>query len=77
MKARAWKSLVVPGAFALAALAVLIGLGLWQLERLAWKNALIAQVAARTIAPAVPLPREAEWKNIGAGDEYRRVTATG
>ena len=77
MKARAWKSLAVPGAFALAALAVLSGLGVWQLDRLQWKNGLIAQVAARTVAPAAPLPRESQWKNIGADDEYRRVTATG
>ncbi len=77
MKARAWKNLAVPGAFALAALAVLIGLGLWQLERLAWKNALIAQVAARTTAPAAPLPSESQWNNVGADDEYRRVTASG
>ena len=77
MSARAWKSLAVPGVFVLAALAVLIGLGVWQLERLQWKNALIAQIAARTTAPPAPLPRESEWKNIGAGDEYRRVTAIG
>jgi surfeit locus 1 family protein len=77
MKARAWKTLAVPGAFALAALAVLIGLGVWQLKRLQWKNALIAQVAARMSAPAARLPSESEWKNIGAGDEYRRVTAVG
>jgi surfeit locus 1 family protein len=77
VSACAWKSLAVPGAFALAALAVLIGLGLWQLERLQWKDALIAQLAARTSAPAVPLPRESAWKNVGAGDEYRRVAATG
>lgn len=77
MSARPWKSLAVPGAFSLAALAVLIGLGMWQLERLQWKNALIAQVAARTTAPAAPLPPESQWKNVGTEDEYRRVTATG
>jgi surfeit locus 1 family protein len=77
VKARAWKSLAVPGALALIALAVLIGLGLWQLERLQWKNALLAQVAARTMAQAAPLPPESQWKNIAAADEYRRLRATG
>ena len=34
--------LLVPGVVALAALLVLLGLGTWQLERKAWKEALIA-----------------------------------
>jgi surfeit locus 1 family protein len=77
VSARRWTSLAVPGAFALAALALLIGLGVWQLERLEWKNALIAQVNDRVRAPAVPLPPESAWKAVGPADEYRRVTATG
>ncbi|MGJ3629082.1 SURF1 family protein [Sphingomonas sp. MMS24-JH45] len=43
------------GAF--AAIVVLIGLGLWQVERLQGKRALIAQVGARLAAPAVAAPR--------------------
>ena len=39
--------LLVPGAVALAALAVLLGLGTWQLERKAWKEALIATLDRR------------------------------
>jgi surfeit locus 1 family protein len=37
------------------ALAVLIGLGLWQLQRLQWKEGLIAQIEARVNAEPVPL----------------------
>jgi surfeit locus 1 family protein len=37
-------------------LAVLIGLGTWQVYRLAWKRHLLAQIAAAEQAPAVPLP---------------------
>jgi surfeit locus 1 family protein len=40
---------------AVLALALLLGLGVWQLKRLAWKENLLAEIAARTQAPAVPL----------------------
>nr|WP_281493782.1 SURF1 family protein [Ancylobacter koreensis] len=63
---------------ALAAFAVLVGLGIWQLERLAWKESLIAQVEARIHQPLAPLPDEADWPAVNfAQDEYRRVTAQG
>ncbi|QCI65743.1 SURF1 family protein [Phreatobacter stygius] len=72
------RPLVVPGLVALAALAVLIRLGSWQLSQLAWKNGLIAQVEARTHAPPVPLPPAAAWPAMtAAADEYRRVAVTG
>ena len=34
--------------FALAAFALLIGLGVWQLQRLQWKQGLIAEIETRT-----------------------------
>jgi surfeit locus 1 family protein len=37
------------------ALALLIGLGVWQLKRLAWKENLLSEIASRTKAPAVSL----------------------
>jgi surfeit locus 1 family protein len=43
-------------ASALTAIAVLVGLGVWQLQRLAWKEALLAKIAALGSAPARPLP---------------------
>ncbi len=74
----ALRGLILPGIVAALALAILLGLGFWQLERLAWKDALIARVEARTQAPVAPLPSEAEWPRINAeDDEYRRVSATG
>lgn len=77
MTARA-RDLILPGVLSLIALAVLFGLGVWQLERLAWKNDLIARVEARTRAPVAPLPPESEWKSVNfENDEYRRVTARG
>ncbi len=65
------------GATCLLAL-VFGGLGLWQLQRLAWKLDLIARVEARIQAPPVAAPGPAEWRGIGpAADEYRRIALSG
>ncbi len=59
-------------------LTILIGLGVWQVERLAWKEKLIATIAERTTAPPVPLPPEAEWSRLQPGDyAYRHVVLSG
>ena len=71
-------SLLIAGAFTLAAAAVLIGLGVWQLERLAWKNEIVARIAQRANAAAKPLPPQADWPQLVAGDhEYERFAVTG
>jgi surfeit locus 1 family protein len=60
------------------AIAMLVWLGTWQLQRLAWKNEVVAQVAARSEAPPVPPPPSAEWRTLGLGSwSYRRVRAAG
>lgn len=65
-------------AVALIAFAILIGLGTWQLKRLAWKEDLLARIDARMHAAPVPLPPEAEWPKLDPGQyEFQRVTATG
>ncbi|HEU0059735.1 MAG TPA: SURF1 family protein [Hyphomicrobiaceae bacterium] len=56
-----WSSLAV-----LAALALLVGLGFWQLERLAWKEALLARLAARVAAEPISLAAvERRWQADG------------
>ncbi|HEX7871431.1 MAG TPA: SURF1 family protein [Sphingobium sp.] len=57
-----------------AALAVagLASLGVWQVDRLAWKRDLIHKVETRIHARPVEAPRDAE-----ADDAYLRVTASG
>ena len=45
-----------PTLFTVPALAVLIWLGTWQVERLEWKTALIASRQAALTAPPVPAP---------------------
>ena len=71
------RGLIWPAALATAGLAVLIGLGTWQLERRAWKLDLIAKMAARTRSEPVPLAAAIEvWQRTG-DVEYMRVRAKG
>jgi surfeit locus 1 family protein len=68
---------------ALAALALLLAiagfaaLGVWQLERLAWKRDLIARVDARLAAAPVAAPGPAAWPALGPDAAYTRVEAGG
>ena len=71
------KGLVGLSAFVLAALAVLIGLGLWQIDRLKWKEGLIAQIAARSKAPAVTLDEAEALARAGQDLSYMRVRVEG
>jgi surfeit locus 1 family protein len=72
------RSLLWLGVFTLLGLAGLISLGFWQLERLAWKEALIGEVEARVAAPAVEAPPEADWAALAPSDyEYRHVLLAG
>ena len=48
--------LILPALFGLAGFAVLVALGLWQLQRLDWKEGVIAEIEARIGADPVPLP---------------------
>jgi surfeit locus 1 family protein len=66
--------LAVPALFALLAIATFIGLGTWQLQREAWKEALIETLEQRLSAPPADLlPRE-RWARLDPkNDEFRRV----
>lgn len=50
------KRMVFPGLFGVAGCAILIALGVWQVQRLTWKEALLAQIDARINAEAVAVP---------------------
>lgn len=66
------------GVLTLGALAVLLGLGTWQWQRMGEKTALIATIKERSQRPAEPLPAAAIWDGLDmAGLAYRPVTATG
>lgn len=76
--ASAWRGRIVAAAATLVALAILVALGMWQLERKAWKEGLIAQIEARAYGePAAP-PVPAEWEGWSAAKgEYARVRLLG
>lgn len=67
--------LVWPLLLSLPALLILLGLGTWQMQRLAWKEDLIAKIEARVHAPPVSLA-EIEKGNRDA-IEYARVRVRG
>jgi cytochrome oxidase assembly protein ShyY1 len=65
------------GIFTLVMVALLVGLGLWQLQRRVEKHALIAALDERLAAAPVPLPQANAWAALTpARDEFRRVTFT-
>ena len=71
------RGLVGPTIAAACAFALLIGLGTWQVKRLAWKEALIATVTARFAAPPTRLPPPADWARLDpANNEFQRVSVT-
>ncbi|WP_373354229.1 SURF1 family protein [Pseudoroseicyclus sp. CXY001] len=65
------RRILVPLIFGIVGCAVLVSLGLWQLRRLEWKEAILAEIEARIAAE--PLALEAA---LGAPD-YTPVTLTG
>jgi surfeit locus 1 family protein len=67
------RSIVTATLFALVGCAMLLSLGVWQLERKAWKESLIATLNARIAAPPRALPPS---PNEGV-DEFTRVRLRG
>ena len=57
----------------LLAFAVLVTLGVWQLQRLQWKQSLLAEIAAARQAPAAPLAEALAAVRGGAPAGWRRV----
>ncbi len=73
---RRW--LVAFAGLLVVACAGFIALGVWQLQRMAWKHELIARVEARIHAVPVTAPSRAHWASVtDANDSYRRVTVAG
>ena len=71
---RSWLGLLAPAAIAFA---ILIGLGVWQIQRKSWKEGLIAALTERLAVPAQVLPPAHDWPALDAAkDEYRRVSFT-
>jgi surfeit locus 1 family protein len=71
---RRFRATFWPTLFTVPALLVLVGLGTWQLQRLAWKTALIEEVQSRQAAPPIPLP---ERIDDPMALRYRKVIVQG
>jgi surfeit locus 1 family protein len=71
------RGLLLFTAFFAASLALLIGLGVWQLQRLEWKQGLIAQIEARAHAEPVTLKEALTRARSGEDVSYLRVRVEG
>lgn len=69
------RELAAPGLATLVCLAILLGLGTWQLARKTEKEALIARIVERSRAAPEPLP--ADFAFDPARDEFRHVAVAG
>lgn len=60
------------------AIGLLVGLGVWQVQRLQWKTALIERVEAGLTAPPSAAPGPGDWPALTFDTaEYRRVEVSG
>ena len=67
------RRILLPLIFGVAGVAILVSLGIWQVQRLAWKEAVLAQIETRIAAAPVALPETA----APAADRYLPVRMTG
>jgi surfeit locus 1 family protein len=74
---RALRALVVMLTGCALACAGFVSLGVWQVKRLALKEALIARVERNVHAAPLAAPGPAQWAQLTREDEYRRMQAHG
>ena len=67
------RNILFPLILGLAGCGILIGLGMWQVDRLAWKQDVLAGINSRLAAAPAPLTLSIHETT----DEYTRVTLTG
>ena len=67
------KRMIFPLLLGLVGCAILISLGTWQVQRLAWKEAMLAEIDARIAAPPVAIPAQPDPE----ADRFLPVQATG
>jgi len=82
---RAPRRILAPALVGVAGVAILASLGVWQLQRLEWKEALIARLESRLAADPAPLPADPDPDDdaflrvriegrLGEGAAYRLTT---
>ena len=67
------RRMIAPLLFGLIGAAILVSLGVWQLQRLGWKEEMLAQIDAMLMEAPVPLPAVLDADL----DRYRGVTVVG
>lgn len=68
-----FKQMIVPLIIGIGGVAVLVSLGIWQVQRLAWKEDVLAQIETMIVADPVALPAAPDPET----DRYLPVTAAG
>lgn len=69
------RRMILPLIFGVIGAAILISLGVWQLQRLAWKEAVLAEIDARILAAPVAIPA---FETLDPErDRYLPVSASG
>jgi surfeit locus 1 family protein len=72
------RGLLAPGIASALTIALLVGLGLWQVRRLGEKEALIARVETRAHVAAQSLPDRSQWAALAPADyDFTHVAARG
>ena len=72
------RRLLWPTVAAALAFLLLIGLGFWQLRRLAWKEALISRIETRAHNLPMELPPRDAWSSLSPSDyDFNHVRLTG
>jgi surfeit locus 1 family protein len=68
------RGILEPTVFTIVGIAVLLGLGIWQLDRKVWKEHLIATITTRLNRAPENLPAREVWSGLDpARDEFKRV----
>lgn len=68
------RRILFPLILGLGGVAILVGLGLWQLQRLEWKEGVLARIEAQMAAAPGPLPAQGSTSEAG---KYQPVAVTG
>jgi surfeit locus 1 family protein len=74
MNAQSHRGFAIMSILALAVLAALVSLGTWQVNRLTWKENLIADIESRVKAEPIEF---SEWLAAKSGEDYWPVTISG
>jgi surfeit locus 1 family protein len=73
----ATRQIFIPSVAVAIGLLILLNLGFWQLDRLAWKESLIVRVEEGVSKAPVPAPEPGTWGSLSEADDYRHIELEG